>query len=112
MNIELESRAELESEFSQSSEKQDKHSKKSLLSLFRFSTNLEMALIVIGTVSSILMGFSIPIMAFLTGDIIDSFASQSDILGQGKRNMLLFTYFGIGTLILGAIMSVTWNVAA
>ena len=58
------------------------------------------------------MGCSIPIMAFLTGDIIDSFSSQSDIFGQGRQNMLLFTYFGIGTLIVGTIMSVTWNVAA
>ena len=58
------------------------------------------------------MGFSIPTMAFLTGDIIDSFANKSDIFAQGRHNMLLFTYFGLGTLVIGAVMSITWNVAA
>ena len=106
-----ESHAELESR-PLPSKSQQAQPTKSFLSLFRFATTFEIILIVIGVVSSMVMGCSIPIMAFLTGDIIDSFSNQSDIFGQGRQNMLLFTYFGIGTLIVGTIMSVTWNVAA
>ena len=43
--------------------------------------------------------------------MIDSFGSDSDILGEAKHNMLLYIYLGVATFFVASIMYSGWMIA-
>lgn len=47
--------------------------------LFRFADSLDILLMAVGSISSAAMGAAIPIFAYLTGNMIDSFSTSNDI---------------------------------
>lgn len=49
-----------------------------------------------------------PLFALLWGDMLDSFKSQTDMVGQTLNMLLLFIYIGIAVFVSGWIMIGSW----
>ena len=81
-------------------------------SLFRFATNQDILLIVIGSICAAASGVALPAFAILWGDMTDSFGKGSDELeNAGKGIMLNFIYIGLGTFVAGWGMFACWMIA-
>lgn len=79
--------------------------------LFRFASQLDVLLMVIGSITSAAMGAAIPIFAYLTGNMIDSFNTSNDIYAEAKKNLLYYIYLGIGALVVATVMFTSWMMA-
>lgn len=79
--------------------------------LFRFADSMDVFLMVFGSISSAAMGAAIPIFAYLTGNMIDSFSTSSDIYAEAKQNLLYYIYLGVGALMVGTAMFSSWMIA-
>lgn len=76
--------------------------------LFRFAKPADYAIMAFGTFFSLCNGASMPLFALLWGDMLDSFKSQADMVGQTLSMLLLFIYIGIAVFISGWIMIGAW----
>lgn len=59
-------------------------------SLFRFATNTDKILIVVGTICAIAMGVALPSFAILWGNMTDNFKEQGSIEDAAKNIMFNF----------------------
>lgn len=56
------------------------------------------------------MGALFPAFAFLTGNMIDSFDNNQDILNESRRNLYLYIGLGGVALVLGLVMYYSWTI--
>lgn len=63
---------------------------------------------VVGTIAAICNGAAMPLFALLWGDMIDSFKSQTDMVDQTLKMLLLFIYIGIAVFVTGWLMIACW----
>jgi ATP-binding cassette, subfamily B (MDR/TAP), member 1 len=66
----------------------------------------------LGTVGSIMMGSTVTILASLSGDLLDSYAVQENMMGSGKNVMLQFIYVACAAFVVGLILSLSWHTSA
>lgn len=66
---------------------------------------------IIGALGSASMGCVLPVFSNLTGNMIDAYGN-ADKMAEGKSVMLLFIYLAVAALVIGMIMSTSWNLSA
>uniref|UniRef100_A0A7S2SIK2 Uncharacterized protein n=1 Tax=Mucochytrium quahogii TaxID=96639 RepID=A0A7S2SIK2_9STRA len=72
----------------------------SVFSLFKFSTGLDYALILIGTVGAIINGATMPVYSIVLGNMYTAFqAPDADILAVGSQYAVYLLYIAIGAFI-------------
>lgn len=93
------------------SEEQDEDDDFNICRMFRFAKGPDYALMIIGTVMTVVNGGALPVMTLLWGDMIDQFDSgDPDAITESSKNtMLTFIYFGLGVLVSGMIMVSMWS---
>ena len=67
---------------------------------------------IIGGLGSVIMGTALPISNYIGGKMMDSYISPSNILGQARDNMFDLIYLGIGSVFVGMVMNISWNITA
>lgn len=81
-------------------------------SLFRFATQVDAILMVIGTICAMAMGTALPAFAILWGNMTDNFGDEeADIKSEALSIMLSFIYIGLGALAGGWGMFACWMIA-
>ncbi len=83
----------------------------SFFDLFRFASKTDICMMVVASICSAFMGAAIPIFAYLTGNMIDSFTSRADAYEEAKKNMFYYIYLGIGALVAGTVMFAGWMIS-
>lgn len=66
---------------------------------------------VIGLNCSVIMGAVIPIFAYLSGDMVDSFKSLEDLYEQTKKILYYYIFVGTIALVVGTVMYTFWMIA-
>jgi hypothetical protein len=68
-------------------------------------------LMAIGIIFAIFNGGSIPFLALLWGNMLDSLTSVDSIVEECFQNFLKFLYLGFGSLASGWIMITLWSIS-
>jgi hypothetical protein len=67
---------------------------------------------IVGSLAAVAMGASLPIFAFLRGDMTDSFSQRGDDMVEKSRSiMFIFFIVAAGVLVAGWIMFAGWMIA-
>ena len=68
-------------------------------------------MIVFCVISSILVGANIPLLAYFTGDMIDSFGEVGrDIEADARETLYYYLGIGAATFLFGSIMHGGWKI--
>ncbi|KAI9181852.1 hypothetical protein LWI28_019303 [Acer negundo] len=81
--------------------------------LFTFADATDFALMIIGTIGALGNGVSMPLMAIIFGDLIDSFGqnqNSSDIVKVISKVSLKFVYLGVGSAVASFLQVSCWMV--
>ncbi|KAK4848635.1 hypothetical protein QYF36_015407 [Acer negundo] len=81
--------------------------------LFTFADATDVALMIIGTIGALGNGVSMPLMAIIFGDLIDSFGqnqNSSDIVKVISKVSLKFVYLGVGSAVASFLQVSCWMV--
>ncbi|KAK3194404.1 hypothetical protein Dsin_025714 [Dipteronia sinensis] len=81
--------------------------------LFTFADATDIALMIIGTIGALGNGISMPLMAIIFGDLIDSFGqnqNNTDIVKVVSKVSLKFVYLGIGSAAAAFLQVSCWMV--
>ncbi|XP_061370011.1 ABC transporter B family member 9-like [Gastrolobium bilobum] len=80
--------------------------------LFTFADHLDVALMIIGTISSVANGLSQPLMTVILGKVINTFGSTdpSRTINEVSKVSLLFVYLAIGSGIASFLQVSCWMV--
>jgi hypothetical protein len=67
---------------------------------------------IVGSLAAVAMGASLPIFAFLRGDMTDSFSREgNDMVEKSRSIMFIFFIVAAGVLVAGWIMFAGWMIA-
>ncbi|KAL4643335.1 hypothetical protein ACB092_02G084900 [Castanea dentata] len=81
--------------------------------LFSFADHLDYLLMLVGTISAVGSGISIPLMIIALGNIIDSFGrtvNTKDIVHEVSKGSLKFLYLAVGTGVASFFQVTCWMV--
>ena len=86
-------------------------------SQFRFRDNVDVVLMVLGTLSAVGHGAAVPLQFIIFGELIDSFinfesSGANDIEGQMTEFALFYIYLAIANLIVAYGQMALWSLTA
>lgn len=79
--------------------------------LFRFSTRLDVILMLMGTLASIITGTAIPIFAYISGSMIDAFQNSNQIYEEARKNLYYYLALAVGAGAMAMAMFTGWTIA-
>ena len=79
--------------------------------LYRFCNKTDYVIMAIGTISAIINGVLMPLLALILGSATSSFDPRNDpdtIVAEGRKQALYFLYAGIGAFVVAQLSMTCW----
>ncbi|KAH7681722.1 Xenobiotic-transporting ATPase protein [Dioscorea alata] len=82
----------------------------SYIKLFSFADKKDVALMAIGTIAAMASGFSTPLMAFIFGDLLNTFAhaNKANVVPLVSKVIIKFVYLAIGSGVVSFLRVSCW----